>query len=727
MAASGDAASGDAAPDSQPNPADELSEAKVHAALAEGRNLVRHRQYSKALHAIMEAVYMCQCNPAGNGKTRHGKDKSCHISQCIGAVNSKDADALYKVAKIPCACGYSWPSCVRPLHMMALDALAECLDKAEQHTSAISTSLAMIRLDPASAVGYCRGAKILQYLLKNCSLASGSPVNRSVVTILRGDSNPPSAILLRRLLDRFIEHGLHNTEFYRRGPKSSFDVVLQMMAYKLKIGVARRDPVKAFPPEVLTMVFSLLNRTDISRCLRVSQRWHGAIMQDAILWADLRLGRPGNPGRLFPKFLLGHPGIKTFVLGNASAFQLTTAKLGCLLHTQPQLRQLYLDSGKPYGARQSADSTESPYRLNPHLTHLTLISFDMTATFEKLVQLNVSTLEVLDLINTGRQVNFVLRDCSLPNLRKLRIIEGHLHPSKEPLEMPLLEIGPIVNATPSLEQFHLDGVGVAWATSDSVWPSLSKLILGPNLRFSPLIGAIPSPYFIPPLSSNMRSIEILGSIPDIAFGALFTKLRLKPPYPMSNSFWSPIFEQGSPYLPKLEVFRCMAPALDPTLLRHIIEPAAKSDTLKVLDLAVVPRSTFPSVNPSNSANSTFEPVRDLPFALSENLHTLGLHDFNFYVDPTSRFGATSEFDGKPFLDWVDCFPNLHTVACYPGQWQRVDALIMQLIVHPKVKVIHQDCLKGVAWDEASILAEKHGVELHHTPNHMPVNWPMLEE
>jgi hypothetical protein len=35
------------------------------------------------------------------------------------------------------------------------------------------------------------------------------------------------------------------------------------MAHNLKIELARRDPVKEFPPEVLGMIFSLLTPSDI--------------------------------------------------------------------------------------------------------------------------------------------------------------------------------------------------------------------------------------------------------------------------------------------------------------------------------------------------------------------------------------------------------------------------------------------------------------------------------
>jgi len=63
-----------------------------------------------------------------------------------------DLEALDNVAHGPCACGYKWPSCVLPTHALVLDALAECLDKAEQHLSAFSTALSTIRLNSRSAI-----------------------------------------------------------------------------------------------------------------------------------------------------------------------------------------------------------------------------------------------------------------------------------------------------------------------------------------------------------------------------------------------------------------------------------------------------------------------------------------------------------------------------------------------------------------------------------------------
>ncbi|KAK4122508.1 hypothetical protein N657DRAFT_622045 [Parathielavia appendiculata] len=718
-------------------------EAVMKAAIGEAKSLTKARQFSKALHAAMEAVNMCVCDPAGNGKMRHGKDKSCNISQCLAAIKSKDADALYRVSKVPCACGYVWPSCSHQAHLLALDALAECLEKAEQHVSAFSTALTMIRLDPTSAVGYCRGAKVLQYLLKNCSPQSNFPADRSMLVILRGHAKQPSALLLQRLLERFVDRALHTTSRYRQRPKGSYDVVLQRMAHNLKIEVARRDPAKEFPPEVLGMIFSQLSASDISRCLRVNKHWSQLILRDAVLWTHLRLGRPGNPGRFFPKFLQKHPEIKSLVIRDASDFQLTGQKLCTILHGLRHLKRLCLNSGKPAPARQPVDfdTQGKPEVLatRNRLSQLSIVSYDILAPVMGLIELNTESLEVLDLVNTGPGVQNAFRSVVLPNLKKLRILKGQeLFPKGQASALTLtpIEMGPIVIATPKLEQFHLDGFSVLWSfhhdpafSKDRLWPSLRHLVLGPRLRYS--VSAAFAPWnsrFLPPLTSELRSIELLGHNPDVVHNILFTTDSQISAAAPAHGWGPPADKQQTLNLPNLEVFRCIAGVLNPRLLQQVLGPAAQAGKLKVLELAASSAGPAAMTGPANTVNrSDLVPARDLDFAMSDNLHTLGLHDFNFHHDPTSRFGATSQFDGQPFIDWLECFPKLHTVAVYPGEWDGVAAFIQKLIVHPRVKVIHQEYLRGVAWDEALKLARKHGVELHHSPDHMPSRLAMIDD
>ncbi|KAK4241638.1 hypothetical protein C8A03DRAFT_30221 [Achaetomium macrosporum] len=723
------AAPGGSVPGAQLNAPDQEWEEKFKAMLAEGRELMDsdNGEYSRALPVIMEAVNMCPCDPAGNGNARHGKDKSCNISQCIDAVRSDDCGALYRVAKGPCACGYSWPSCIRPEHAIALDALAECLDKAGQHVSAFSTALGIIRLDPASAVGYCRAAKILRYLLKKKHpQKSNTAVTRSLAVILK-DAKLPSADMLRDVLNRFVSSGLWSRNHYGNGLNDSYDVILHMIAHSLKISAARTDPVKKLPLEVLSSIFAQLDTTSLIKCIQVNKQWNQVVLRDSSLWVDMRLSRPQNPKTHFRRFLQQRPGIRTLAIHDASDFQVTETKLSCMMYGLRQLKRLYLNSGKTFPAIQKLAFKGIEGRAAASLTQLSIVGFDSEEPVQKLIEVTRNTLETLDLVKTGQQVNQIFKKFSFPKLKKLRIISGYLPEEVSP-DVPTIETEFVVLATPNLEQFHLDGFAVAWrversgpspltvAAKNSLWPSLRGIIVGPELIYSNHAQFYSwHSRIVPPFTSNMRSIEILGNNLDIVSNVLFAVDAENPP-PGGLSFT----DLPEPHiLINLEVFRCLTRQIhDMELLKDLIGPAAKAGSLKVFELC----GQLP-YTPSYIR----DPAKDLSFALSENLHTLGFHSFNFFHDSTNSLGTNRAFDGQPFIDWLDCFPKLHTVCAYPGRWEATDVFMMQLIAHPRVKVLHQDVLRGVAWDEACRLAELYGVELHHTPNFVPAGWPMLED
>ncbi|KAL2131833.1 hypothetical protein VTI74DRAFT_4577 [Chaetomium olivicolor] len=681
--------------------------------LDEGRHLIEKGENSKALVVIMKAINMCPCNSATSSANRHGKDKSCNISQCTVAVQSKDSDALYQVASKPCTCGYAWPSCTRPLHAVALDALAVCLVKADQIVSAFSTALSIIRLDPASAVGYCRVAKILRHLLRHPK-EPNSVTRRSAAVILRDANLGP--VGLEFLLARFVKTGLHNTERYRRGFKDSYHIVLHQMGHSLKLKQARRDPVNKFPPEVLTMIFSLLDITSLAQCVRVSKQWNRVVLQDAMLWADLRLRRPQNPGRFFASFLQQRQCIKTFVLHDASLFKWTSNKLRNVVYGLPRLQQLCLDGGLPCTPNLADFCIEG--KRGARLTRLSLISFD-AGLVAKLVELNRETLEVLNLVDLQGELNCVFSSTLLPKLKKLKV-SGDGYSSLRTFRR--IDTKLIVTATPNLEQVDLDNLCVSWLDISTptlekrhLWPRLSKIILGRNLEACPTEG--PDRSFsriwraFPPLTSGIRSIEILRRPRDTAYNLLFAADQEEGDDALSGRE-----RIEYPSLPNLEVFRCMS-EIELHYLQHVLEPAARSGSLKVLELTAA----------LSWENPDFRLSKDLAFAHSDNLHTLGLREFNFYHDPNDRYGTSGEFDGQPFIDWLSCFPKLHTVAVRPAERRNVRLFVEKLILHPQVKVIHQNILAGVNRDHCMELAKQHGVTLHHTPNYMPVGWPLVED
>ncbi|KAK3301379.1 uncharacterized protein B0H64DRAFT_383357 [Chaetomium fimeti] len=712
--------------------------AEIEASLAEAKKHVEEEQFSQALRTILGAVNKCPCEPAGEGKLRHAKDKACHIAQCMLAVNSGDPFALYQVANTPCTCGYRWLSCTRPLHAVALDALADCLDKAGQYIAAFATALATIRLDPASAVGYCRGARIIRYLLRCTPLPPNSAKGRAVAVVLNeasGAVGAPSAVLLRGTLGRFVQSGLRITDRYRRGPKDTYNVVLQRMAYHLKCDTALRDPVKEFPREVLGMVFSHLSTADLLKCLRVNKQWNLLAIQDDS-WNDLRLTRPGSPRHHFANFLQQHQGIKSLVISDASDFHLKMGhRFSQIVFGLPQLDRLCIgfeySPSRPLTVDLGGSKRTTP-RTKTRLTQLSLESFDLEKPVAQLITLNVDTLTALNLVNTGPGVSALFEPFCLPNLKKLRITGGS-SPAFHPLAA-FLQMAPVVIATPNLEQLYLDGFLAGWLRSappspdwGRLWPSLRNVTLGPGMRcFRDLRFRSWNPRFLPPFPASLQSLELLGTIPDVAYSALFTTTSPAPAADPTALLNGDLIDH---HLPNLEIFRCLSGALEPRHLERLLKPSVTANKLKVLELTSPPvRAPPPGPDGIQQQPPTqFLPARDLAFLDRCALHTLGLHDFNFFHDPTSRFGATAAFDGDPFVAWLDAFPDLHTLGLYPGNWEGVAGFITALIARPGIKAIHQRYLSGVTWDQARQLARERGVELFHTQGHLPAGWKVFED
>ena len=285
-------------------------------------------------------------------------------------------------------------------------------------------------------------------------------------------------------------------------------------------------------------------------------------------------------------------------------------------------------------------------------------------------------------------------------------------------------------ATPNLEQLYLDGFQATWhltkpPTTDwnGLWPSLRKLTLGPNMRcVKPLDFPRWNPRFLPPLSTSLQCLEILGAGRDLAQNVLFTTNS-----PTAETDYTALLNGNLIDLdrPNLEVFRCLANILRPNHLERILKPSASANKLQALEL----RATFTHLAPASAGDppGDFVPARDLSFLECSSLHTLGLHEFNFHEDPNSRYLAADVFNAEPFVEWLDSFPSLHTVGVYPGGWEAVGALITRLIARPGIKTIHQQFLKGVPWDAAQKLAKKHGVELCHTVGTMPAGWRLFDD
>ena len=182
-------------------------------------------------------------------------------------------------------------------------------------------------------------------------------------------------------------------------------------------------------------------------------------------------------------------------------------------------------------------------------------------------------------------------------------------------------------------------------------------------------------------------------------------------------------------LPKLEVFRCRG-QVDPMWLEQMIGPAIVEGNLHSLDVCLgrcEDGVVRPDPNDQLPPPATLRlPATELSFTFSEHITTLGLRDFEW----SNTADYYSAFNPKPFLEWLDHFPNVHTVRVYPGPVADSLVLFLELLKRSdRVKVIYQDSLDLKEYYVAKAEADKRGVILHHKYKEMaparfpyPVTW-----
>lgn len=158
----------------------------------------------------------------------------------------------------------------------------------------------------------------------------------------------------------------------------------------------------------------------------MSKKWQKLVLSDSVLWSKVSLGRPGKPGRLFPKFLNKHKNIRCLTINDTSYFKMTHDKLQMIMRGLPSLERLSLhrrmrlnnpdgpeDVPKLLGGVQGKHMTK--------LTHLSLNKLDAHTAGELLALISPS-LQVLDLQGfLGKNLNGIMTRQSWPSLRKLRL------------------------------------------------------------------------------------------------------------------------------------------------------------------------------------------------------------------------------------------------------------------------------------------------------------------
>lgn len=206
------------------------------------------------------------------------------------------------------------------------------------------------------------------------------------------------------------------------------------------------------------------------------------------------------------------------------------------------------------------------------------------------------------------------------------------------------------------------------------WENLERLSIGPFTGHVPLA------------SPKLRSLELLW---------------------YGSEAYTQLFETADPsagpsnvWLENLEHFYCRkGEKLLPLAIRNFerIQPSCANGTLRSLHISF-----------DLTTRDALDEILNKPA-----IHALSCEDITTY-DLFDPYPSSSNSDA--FLDWVDTFPNLHTVGAYPYHkkdekaWTTIAKLLKR---RPDIKTIYTNALFGIYRDELLKRAGKNGVNIIH--------------
>ncbi|KAL1872632.1 hypothetical protein VTK73DRAFT_1436 [Phialemonium thermophilum] len=675
---------------------------------AEGKRFMQDRDFPKAIAAFEQVIMACPCASGSRRERKSLPPKATHAiclySQIAAAAESRDPEAVFKAARLPCTCGQKKPpQCRETSHITALDNLAACYvlyQGVRDNSKALVKAAEIIHLAPQSPVGYCRVSQILRL-----RAARQSPEERAVRDI-------------SLLADCIVKHGLHNVEKYGDRSHPQYET-LSVIHYQLH----RKDPLKVFPNEVKHMIFSHLTTSELCVCLRVSKGWLRAVRDDPRLWTTIRLGKVKSvpPKGIWAKFLSRARELIGLDVTDAEALGLSSHKQHLMLRASQNLRHLRLGyptlrSNEP---GYEFDSTYSgPYPKK--LASLSLTGMVMTTRNQMLLRNllchAVLSLEHLDLLWMGGQIPWP-KPHGLPNLRVLKLRGPNLGGSTRELPAIVHDMYAVIEATPNLEQLRLDLVRVVFPYLDSDtgplplhprgWPNLRTLSIGSKVELQPDLwppGSVPRHW--PLLSEEMRVLDIRSQTGTLSREILRNRRGL------TNG---EIVLLEAPNLPNLEMFHCddLIPHRE---LECLLSPSIESGSLRALE--------FTPDDPQTTPGAGRIPVEGTEWELllsSDTVKFVGLKD---YAEKSQ-----DDYSGKSLMDFLDRFPNADTVTLRPCRPECCADQALQLLSRDGIKRVVSPWLQGVKLDEVRTLAAEKGIEIlsemsDRTPSPWSFPWPL---
>ncbi|KAH8880025.1 hypothetical protein GQ53DRAFT_755501 [Thozetella sp. PMI_491] len=617
--------------------------------------------------------------------------------------------------------------------------MAQAHENLQEKLGALVVGSFMVFLDPTSPLGYCRMFKALRAMERTWRTNRFHQAeSRDHVFYQLGIMDQPE---LGDLLPSIARAGslIVQTHGNPSGPKYS---LLANIVSKTEARYTRRgDLILALPFELRVFIFDYLDVSSRMKCKAVNSTWRD-MLDDQAFWRNVSLNRPMVSTVKFHQFLKRHHGMRELAIRDTSHLSFDGALFGRMFRYLPSLESLSL--GCPYDMRKLRPSSvvlhSSLKRLsfeNPGDGNLNIVS--MVARSAK------ATLEELTIIGPLHMGEEIFRP-SQPNEAPWKLTSLRLDFTKpgtgrrarqliDSRHRSMTSLVDLVLATPKLEQLYLDGfilhgdagIGANQRGPPPIefqrgWNRLRVLVLGEYVE------GLRSPlrFYLPSLNPEIRVLDLITTCPNITHHLLFNMP------PTQGVECPPVdWHTGAVHLPKLQVFRSRVRIHHNAWLESIVHPSIEAGTLRTLDLCLTLGTEavyFMTAQDRNDAELNGKaalpiPVNDLPFTFSDKITTLGLSNFSW--NDSGDYYST--LDPRPFLDYLDHFPAVHTIRVYPGQQANTLGLIQGIMRHKnKVRQIFQDGLELRDWYPAKEEADKRGVKLHHQyKGHAPPMFPYV--
>ncbi|KAJ9156140.1 hypothetical protein NKR23_g1350 [Pleurostoma richardsiae] len=636
--------------------------------LREAQSLFKKKRYAEALRLAKELTWLCPCNKKTwvsakkyNLPLSHLPLPVCHCRDFVLAAKSPDKTSVEKLVKEYCVCGSGITRCSAEDHCLALSLCSNIYEALKKFDAAYQYAILCVLTNPKSFQGYLLVARVLY------AKRSINPLEKRVCKCMAKQG--------REVLWKY-SNASRKKEFFQAAEKRFTGI---------HDWVTRTDPVGTLALEILLMIFKHLSCKELCAAMTVSKGWQH-IIKTPDLWKSLVFGQKkpvsnATLSRIITNVCEG--GATAVTISDARLFDLTVEKIARIMHGLRRLRSLTINSPMSWRSAASAvvpywlpapppphqlEAASSDQRVLGRLESLCLrgVMYCVPQLFELLIERAASTLKELTMAAELRDFDFEVFP-NMPQLTSLKVLD---------LRDGSFSLEPMVAKTPRLKKLYMSS---AYRTRDFPvqsdswhWSNLEELAVDATLSY-----AFSWPITL--TSEKLRAVHVQQ------YDVLYAFERAP---------------NDHIHLDGLEAFFCW----DEIPIGHLKTLLSKSCQKRKLRALVTGKPFDPD---------TQRPVKEwssLDFINHKDIEVLGMVDFAWSNEAT----YLSPLTGQPFLDWVDLFPNVHTVIARPERFNAWPSIIEALILRG-IKNIYTLPLLGMDRDRLTKMAEENGTKIFTLP------------